>query len=532
MFSSSRKDQSLTPARHYSPKVAFLPKAEPKAPRIIVSRQAYAQMNLYVEIAKEEVGWMGTVKRQENGDFLIEKCFLFSQKVHPTETEISNEGFSELSMELLDGVLEGDEANWDVNKLRFWGHSHVYMGTSPSMTDEQTMLNDYGTGRSSNTGQARFCFEDSGYPWVIRGIFNKMGDALFSVFLFEEGYRFDNVEWTVEEPTAEQIAFHKAADQRAEEERRAQSVSWVKQLARPAAVNEAGEGKASEALDDNDEKSNAVKSDVAAGDTTGADADLAGVTTGGVKPVLSNMRMPGDSAVPQFGRPQEEAPRYGGGGLFNRPLFEKPRDMKYRPDITPELRAAVQADFDKKVTSRSFGSSWWGGGKSSTFGGDEARSEPRVYERPRYGQDRTAPVRFERHEPEAVLSAEDAEREAGLQAMAHATACYPAGNGDRDTTSDTASAPRISAGRDRVLGSSGVPTVGTQPKSAGDRPAARGQCAPWAEDRAPEKADPSKGAMSPFSPAGRQSIFDEEPKSDGRKILDAVIGLFRSKPEA
>ena len=125
MFSSSRKDQSLTPARHYSPKVAFLPKAEPKAPRIIVSRQAYAQMNLSVEIAKEEVGWMGTVKRQENGDFLIEKCFLFSQKVHPTETEISNEGFSELSMELLDGVLEGDEANWDVNKLRFWGHSHV-----------------------------------------------------------------------------------------------------------------------------------------------------------------------------------------------------------------------------------------------------------------------------------------------------------------------------------------------------------------------------------------------------------------------
>lgn len=535
MFSNSRKDQPLTPARHYSAKVAFLPKAMPKAPRIIISRQAYAQMNLYVEIAKEEVGWMGTVKRLEDGNFLIEKCFLFSQKVHPTETEISNEGFSELSMSLLDGVLEGEEEDWDVNKLRFWGHSHVYMGTSPSMTDEQTMLNDYGTGRSSNTGQSRFCFEDSGYPWVVRGIFNKVGEALFSVFLYKEGYRFDNVEWTVEEPTAEQIAFHEAADKKAAEERRAQAISWVKQIAKPEAP--AGETGAvivtSDGVVSKVEGGNDTKSDLVVAGTTAGDADV-----GDNKPVLSNMKEPGASAIPQFARPtpqygrtQEEAPRYGGGSFFS-PLFEKPRDMKFRPDITPELRAAVQADFDKKVTSRSFGSSWWGGGKSSSYGGDEGSDfgqpeRPRPYQRP--GYDRTAQVAVEPAAEERPMSAEDAERHDGLQAMANANACYPHGI-DRDAD---VVAPRVPASDcERPYGGSGVPSVTSTATGAG-RPAVGGQCAPWAK-QVPAVDEPRRPVMSPFTPAGRQSVLDEgeQPKSDGRKLFEAVIGLFRSKPEA
>jgi hypothetical protein len=66
-----------------------------------------------------------------------------------------------------------------IERLRFWGHSHVRMGTSPSSTDENTPLN----------------YQRLGLPWFIRGIFNKLGRAEFTVYLFEEGYRFIDVPW-------------------------------------------------------------------------------------------------------------------------------------------------------------------------------------------------------------------------------------------------------------------------------------------------------------------------------------------------
>lgn len=544
MFGNSHRDKPLTPASHFSTRVAFLPKRQPKAPRITVSRLAYAQMNLYVEIAKEEVGWMGTVKRLENGDFLIEKCFLFSQKVHATETEISNEGFSELSMELLDGVVEDtDEADWDVNKLRFWGHSHVYMGTSPSMTDEQTMLNDYGTGRSSNTGQSRFCFEDSGYPWVIRGIFNKPGEALFSVFLFEEGYRFDNVEWTVEEPTAEQIAFHKAADLKAaEERRRAQSISWVQQIRQADSDQVASPAEAKEAKDGMEGEAGKVASDATAGKgvvIVKSDAATADDTVVGDRSVLGNMRMPGDSSIPKFGRPaQAETPRYGSGGGFfgSRSFFEQPRDMKYRPDITPELRASVQADFDKKVTSRTSVTSWWGGGRSNSFGGDNAGSDQfgRNGAGSGYGRDSAGPGRFgrdssgpipsvsrdtvgggdaERVEP---VSAEDAEREAGLLAMAHASACFPAGTGVDADGSDQ-SRPSLASG----------------PATAGIARPRSSQCGPWAKEPVPgagdaaPRSEPARRVLPSAVPV-HKPVRDAGAKNDAPGIIASIINLFKS----
>ncbi len=383
----SRKEQPFTP-HNFRPRASFLPKSEPKKPRIIVSRQAYALMTLYVEIAQQEVGWLGTVKRLPSGDFLIEKCFLFKQQVHETETEISNEGFSDLSMELLDGVEEGDEADWDVNKLRFWGHSHVHMGTSPSMTDERTMLTDYGAGRSANTGQPRFCFEDSGYPWVIRGIFNKYGEVNFAIFLYTEGLKFEDVEWTVEDPTPEIIAFHEAADDRtrtawkiefaakarAEKARLEQAkAERLRREAQMATTKDAGTvagepGKNSEVAmllsqhpaaakvvifeatptpstylttrpevikDDGEEWFNADE----------AERDAPAPASTALGRFFQSTPVSQPTLAEQFKR-----------GLAN--LFSNAREIKFRPDITPELRESVQADFSKKVRSVGRYNSW------------------------------------------------------------------------------------------------------------------------------------------------------------------------------
>lgn len=150
-------------------------------PKIVISREAFAKMWLYVDIAQEEVGWMGTAIRRPNGDFYIPQVWLLKQEVTGVETVLSNEGLSEMAMELLE---RGDEGMKDWDNLRFWGHSHVRMGTRPSGTDERTMV----------------MLEEAEHPWFIRGILNKLGRIEFSIFLYESNTVIEDAPWTVEEP--------------------------------------------------------------------------------------------------------------------------------------------------------------------------------------------------------------------------------------------------------------------------------------------------------------------------------------------
>jgi len=160
---------------------AFQPRAQLVArnrPWVILTPKAYQQMLLYVEIADKEVGWMGAVTRLENNCFLIEETFLLEQEVTAVETELSVEGCSKLADELL---LRGDDGFDLLNKMRFWGHSHVRMGTSPSGTDESTMLR----------------FREENLDWYVRGIFNKLGRAEFTVYFFDIGFAVCDVNWCV-----------------------------------------------------------------------------------------------------------------------------------------------------------------------------------------------------------------------------------------------------------------------------------------------------------------------------------------------
>lgn len=180
-------DRSLTPHRS-EPQVSYYGK---RVPRILITPNAYKRMCLYVDLAEKEVGWLGTVIMTRNGDFLIDNTYLLEQEVTPTETELSAEGQALLVEELL---AKGEEGFEEVNRLRFWGHSHVRMGTYPSGTDERTMDRFY----------------EEGLPWYVRGIFNKKGHGSFSVFLYEQGVRIDDVPWFVVNPeTGETILEYK-----------------------------------------------------------------------------------------------------------------------------------------------------------------------------------------------------------------------------------------------------------------------------------------------------------------------------------
>lgn len=168
------KDGPLLPHRCFTRAELIKP-----APAVLIASEAYVRMQLYVQLAPKEVGWQGTVTLLETGEYLIEEVFLTEQYVDYIETDLSIEGRAKLCEELIE---QGGEAGIDrVNRLRFWGHSHVRMPVHPSPTDNATMLK----------------LRDDGLPWGIRGIFNKPGDAVFDIYLFEEGIRLLDVPWQV-----------------------------------------------------------------------------------------------------------------------------------------------------------------------------------------------------------------------------------------------------------------------------------------------------------------------------------------------
>ena len=76
-----------------------------------------------------------------------------------------------------------------INRLCFWGHSHVRMGTSPSGQDEAQMK----------------IFAESGQPFFIRGILNKERRMEFTVFCYESGIKIVDAEWSIYEPVDESM---------------------------------------------------------------------------------------------------------------------------------------------------------------------------------------------------------------------------------------------------------------------------------------------------------------------------------------
>jgi|GEM_PF-5376178 len=153
-----------------------------RLPRVLITPAAYRLMSLYIEIASKEVGWLGTAERTKDGDFLIDNVFLLEQEVSHVETELSVEGQEKLGIELIEG--RGEEGIALSNRLKFWGHSHVRMQTQPSGTDERTMVR----------------FGEDGHEWYLRGIFNKLGRAEFTIYLYATGLRIIDAPWAVWDP--------------------------------------------------------------------------------------------------------------------------------------------------------------------------------------------------------------------------------------------------------------------------------------------------------------------------------------------
>ncbi len=173
-------DAPLTPHQFYT-RVRYTG----KVPRILISPEAYKRMQLYVELSRLEVGWLGTAERLESGDFYIEHVFLLRQNAGAAHAKISVEGQTELYKQLMQAGRRED-----TRRLFFWGHSHVRMDTAPSPQDEETMR---------ELGEQR-------NKWIIRGILNKLGRASFDVFIYEDNMVLLDVPWEIWSPQPDAAA--------------------------------------------------------------------------------------------------------------------------------------------------------------------------------------------------------------------------------------------------------------------------------------------------------------------------------------
>lgn len=162
-------------AHTFDPKVIV----KAKIPDIFISLIALTKMWSYIDIESREIGWLGTVERNEDS-YIIKDVFLFNQEVSATTTEIQEDGLASFTVETMKQHSR-EEGMKIMNSLRFWGHSHVTMGTSPSGQDE-TQLDNF----------MKDC------DWFIRGIGNKHGRLEFTIYDNLQGIVFKDVPWTEE----------------------------------------------------------------------------------------------------------------------------------------------------------------------------------------------------------------------------------------------------------------------------------------------------------------------------------------------
>jgi hypothetical protein len=97
-------------------------------PTVYISATAYLKMMLYIRDTDIEIAWHGTVERNiENNWYHIKDVFLYPQTLTAVTVNTDQEKYQEWLQNIEDDAV--------FNNIRFQGHSHVNMGTSPSGTD-------------------------------------------------------------------------------------------------------------------------------------------------------------------------------------------------------------------------------------------------------------------------------------------------------------------------------------------------------------------------------------------------------------
>lgn len=97
-------------------------------PTVYIDAEAYLKMLLYIRDTDIEIAWHGTVERnQAKNYYIIKDVFLYPQTITSVTVNTDQTEYNDWLQN-----IEDDDV---FNNIRFQGHSHVNMGTTPSGTD-------------------------------------------------------------------------------------------------------------------------------------------------------------------------------------------------------------------------------------------------------------------------------------------------------------------------------------------------------------------------------------------------------------
>lgn len=179
MLNTYKADENLTLKLDASVVTANIPK-----PTVYIIASAYVKMTYLIHNCDKELAWHGTVEKINN-NYLIEDILVYPQTVTATTVDSDDTKYPQWCMNLNDETI---------NKLRFQGHSHVNMGTSPSGRDTTNWKNFL-----------NILQEDEFYIFCIG---NKKGEYYWTIYDNAINVMFENkdINWMVVDDTGNDIA--------------------------------------------------------------------------------------------------------------------------------------------------------------------------------------------------------------------------------------------------------------------------------------------------------------------------------------
>lgn len=155
---------------------SFLTERKETAPEILFTPTALKWIKAMAEVHDEEVGFLGLVEEIDGAYVITEIFYPKHCLVSAATCEISPEGEMGVAQRLID-----ENRVDDVAKVRFWGHSHHTMGTTPSGQDDSQAID-----KMNNNG-----------AYFIRAICNKSGEMSVSFFDHARQIKFENIKWSL-----------------------------------------------------------------------------------------------------------------------------------------------------------------------------------------------------------------------------------------------------------------------------------------------------------------------------------------------
>lgn len=155
---------------------SFLSTRSEVAPEILFTPKALKWIRAMVECHDGEVGFLGLVNEIDKAYVITEIFYPKHCLVTSATCEIAPEGEVELAQKLID-----ENRADDVSRVRFWGHSHHTMGTTPSGQDDTQAIE-----KMKNNG-----------AYFIRAICNRDGELSVSFFDHARQIKFENIKWSV-----------------------------------------------------------------------------------------------------------------------------------------------------------------------------------------------------------------------------------------------------------------------------------------------------------------------------------------------